>query len=398
MKVLMLGWEFSARLSGGLGTACRGMVRALCAGGTEVLYVRSCARGAADPEGATVFETDRVPVLTNRAWQGSDARQMLDVRVDLDPYGGRSFRAYPREKNILAEIERYTRAVGEIARIQEFDVVHAHDWMSFAAGLYARDVSGKPLVAHVHSTEFDRAPEEPDPSIIALERAGLLGSDQVICVSKVTRNEVALRYSVPLDRIRVVHNGIEASLKQAEGVLPCEGMRVLFLGRITAQKDPGTFLRAAELVHERLPEVRFVIAGDGDLLPQMVGLARDLGLSNVVRFAGSLDEAEVQRMYAEATVFVMPSRTEPFGLVSLEAMAHGVPVVVTRGAGVLETLPSALVVEPGDYRGLADSVFALLTRPALRDEVVRTGQHEVARASWSARTREIESLYEELVY
>jgi len=397
MRVLMLGWEFPPRVSGGLGTACRGITRGLMHAGTEVLFVLPSAHDSQAVDGLDLMGCDRVPIMEDRRWATSRAREAIGVRVQLDPYSGRSFGCFDSVADVHGELEHYTRAVGEIARARSFDVIHAHDWMSFPAGMFAKELAGTPLIAHVHSLESDRAGDKADPRIVAVERAGLEACDQIVCVSESTARAIRERYGIDGDRIRVVHNAVEARGSMPTSSSKRKGQCVLFMGRITQQKDPATFLEAAALVLRAVPTARFVLAGDGDLLPDMVELSLKLGLERAVRFTGFLGEAEVDAMYEHADVFVMPSRSEPFGLVSLEAMSHGVPVVATRGSGVLETLSSALVVEPGDAAGLAEQVVALLTQPELREAVLATGATEVRNASWERRGVELAELYAELV-
>ena len=396
MKVLMLGWDFPPRVSGGLGTACRGLTRGLTKAGTEVLFVLPSGESREEENGLKFMSCDRVPILDEQRWPGSTARETLGVRVRLDPYRGRSFRVGDGRRDYFVELERYARAVGEIARVREFDVIHAHDWMSFPAGLFAREVSGKPLIAHVHSLECDREGSEADERVMAIERAGLETCDQIVSVSWTTARRAVECYDLDEHKVRVVHNAVADCPAKDDSCVATQSETVLFLGRLTGQKDPATFLRAAALVNAQLPRLRFVLAGDGDLLPAMVELAAALGLSACVRFTGFLGESDVRRMYRAASVFVMPSRSEPFGLVSLEAMSHGVPVIATRGSGVLETMTSALVVEPNDPEALAAQIVALATQPALRRELLESGAIEVRRASWESRGQQLSELYEEL--
>ncbi len=396
MKVLMLGWDFPPRASGGLGTACRGITHGLTQAGTEVLLVLPKKPQQGVLAGLDAMGCERVPIIEELRWSRSRVREVLGVPVSLDPYSGRSFRVQERGHDFYAELERYTRAVGEIARVRDFDVIHAHDWMSFAAGLYAKELTGKPLITHVHSLEVDRAGADEDPRVVALERMGLELSDQVVCVSRSTATSLENRYGIARSKIRVVHNGVVSLPATNEQKEASAEKLVLFLGRITRQKDPETFLKAAAIVHDQVPSAKFVLAGDGDLLPDMVQLSRQLGLGRAVRFTGFLDAEHVDRMYERADVFVMPSRSEPFGLVSLEAMAHGVPVVATRGSGVLEALPSALSADAGDARGLARHIVALLTKPALRKAVLAAGATEVKRASWDRCGEELSQVYREL--
>ncbi len=300
--------------------------------------------------------------------------------------------------NLLAEVARYASVVGELAGRETFDVIHAHDWMTYPAGIAAARASGKPLVAHVHAIEFDRCGEHGNPAIVDLERRGLAAADRVVCVSQYTADVVAKRYCVASQRLRVVHNAVlpnETPMRAPPARATPEPV-VLFLGRVTYQKGPAYFLEAAARVVKALPNVRFVIAGSGDLLPSIVERTASLGLARHVRFTGFLSGADVERMYREADVYVMPSVTEPFGIAPLEAMALDVPVIMSRNSGVAEVLKSALKVDFGDVDDLADKIIALLTRPALRAALVAEGRRELAGMRWETRAAQLIDVYEEV--
>jgi glycosyltransferase involved in cell wall biosynthesis len=429
LKVLMLGWEFPPRISGGLGTACQGIVRALVARGVEVLFVVPRLFGGEDGGGARFLAAGDVPCAPEPAPTGvaglPGRLQLAYVDSPLRPYQSRPGyaamlrrlrRGVPRPvpadldpaaraqrfeggygANLAAEVERYARAVAELARREDFDVVHAHDWMTFPAGLLARRVSGRPLVCHVHASEWDRSGPDADPGIVAIEQVGIERADRVVCVSHFMRGVLAAHYRLDEARTSVVYNAVTRSeagtlRRGALGGPPT----VLFLGRLTRQKGPGFFLQAAALVAARRADVRFVVSGDGDLRDELVERAAQLGLARRVFFTGFLGPADVERAYAEADVYVMPSVSEPFGIAPLEALMLDTPVIVSRTSGVAEMLVSSPKVDYGDVDDLAAKILTLLERPALRRALVRAGHAELAGARWERSAARLVEVYDEV--
>jgi len=301
--------------------------------------------------------------------------------------------------DLMAEVTRYAEVVGQFASTEDFDVVHAHDWMTYPAGITAARAAGKPLVAHMHACEYDRSGDAPNPSIVGIEQAGLDAADRVICVSHYTAEMLTKRYRVDPAKLRVVHNAVTQK-EQIEGwhVTKASGMPVvLFLGRVTHQKGPTYFLEAAARVARVLPNVRFVMSGSGDMLPRMVERAASLGLAKHVRFTGFLAGADVERMYALADLYVMPSVSEPFGISPLEAMALDVPVLVSRQSGVAEILRSALKFDYWDVEDLANKILALLRFPALRAVLTGEGREELKGMRWDLRAGSVRKVYDEVV-
>jgi glycogen(starch) synthase len=410
-KILMLGWEFPPHTSGGLGTACRGLAEALGRQGAEILFVVPHAREAHASAGLVVRGTGGDAASAVAPASGAAARACIElVRIasPLAPYQtARSYAARashdPYGPDLFREVERYARIVREIALSRRFDLVHAHDWMAVPAALCAQERSGLPLVWHVHASEHDRSPLGPDPRIHAVEQHGLDQADRVVAVSHYMAGRLRALYRVEPPKLRVVHNAIEPRALPPEEHAPAWEARaararptVLFLGRVTHQKGPFVFLEAAARVAREFPEVEFVVAGHGDLFPAMVERAAELGLARRVRFTGFLGPEDVERVYARADVFVLPSVSEPFGIAPLEAIAADVPVIVSRAAGVSEVLRSSLKFEPGDADGLADRILSLLSRPALRKALVEGGRRELARIRWDDRARSLLSIYREI--
>lgn len=300
--------------------------------------------------------------------------------------------------NLMDEVARYALAVEQIARKREFDVIHAHDWMSVPAGLAAARASKKPLVLHVHACEHDRSGDRVNTEVKAIEQLGLDGADRVVCVSHYTAGKLRRHYRVDDSKLRIVHNALTQK-EQKERVRVEKNIGepiVLFLGRVTFQKGPDYFLEAASRVVRVRPEVKFVIAGSGDMLPSMIERAARMGLARNVHFTGFLQGEDVERMYAMADVYVMPSVSEPFGISPLEAMALDTPVILSRQSGVSEVLRNALKVDFWDVADMANKILALLSYPALLDQLKEEGREEVRAMRWEHPAGLVRDVYVEV--
>jgi glycosyltransferase involved in cell wall biosynthesis len=300
---------------------------------------------------------------------------------------------------MYAEVHRYASIAAQLAARESFDVVHAHDWMTYPAGIAVSALSGKPLVVHVHSTEFDRSGEHVNQMIYDIEQRGMAAADKVIAVSHFTRNIVIGRYGISGEKVEVVHNGVERngpgnSFSAHTGIEKDERI-VLFLGRITMQKGPEYFLAAAKKVLEVMDNVKFVMAGSGDLMHRAVEMAADLGIGHKVLFTGFLRGDDVRKIYGMADLFVMPSVSEPFGLVPLEALDNDVPVIISKQSGVSEVLTHALKVDFWDVNEIANKIVAVLKYPPLQMTLRDYGNFEVRRLSWQDGARKCARIYEE---
>ncbi len=315
------------------------------------------------------------------------------VRTRLLEFSG----AYGHD--LMEEVARYALAVESLASRERFDVIHAHDWMSVPAGIAARRASGKPLVFHVHACERDRSGERPDARVAGIEQLGLDEADRVVCVSHFTRGVLQKNYRVDEAKLRVVHNALtrDEQRERQHVVKSVPEPIVLFLGRVTAQKGPEYFLEAAARVARVRPDVKFVIAGSGDRLPQTIELCARLGLARNVHFTGFLQGADVERMYAMADVYVMPSVSEPFGISPLEAMALDIPVIISRQSGVSEVLRNALKVDYWDVQGIADKILAVLRHPGLAQQLQDEGRAEALALRWDTPAARVREAYAELV-
>lgn len=398
-RILMFGWEFPPHHSGGLGVACQGLTRALSERGFEVLFVMPKKLALSSPYARFVFASE-LGNLTIRA-----------VDSILSPY--LTSKSYVRGRgsvygvDLFAEVARYAAMGGEIARAESFDIIYAHDWLACGAGIEAKRATGKPLIVHVHATEYDRCGgmHGVNREVFDIEREGMMEADRVIAVSEYTKGIIVREYGVPAEKIRVVHNGIdESTAPSGAGVRHLRTLReqgysvVLFLGRITLQKGPDYFLRAAKRVLERNPKVMFVISGSGDMEDATMRLAAELGIAANVVFTGFLSGDERHDMYTAADLFVMPSVSEPFGISPLEAMRLGTPVIISRQSGVAEVVRHALRMDFWDIDDMAGKILAVVGYPALGATLAERGKHEAGTITWSSAARKVEHVVSELVH
>lgn len=513
MRVLMLGWEFPPFISGGLGTACYGLTRALDAAGHEVLFVLPKSVGsettshvrlispetapgagpagadeagsvgvggepsvsersrrvdggpgsaeASDPsepaaarrymldgfeqaeflgvpstvtspyvlnageavgrsagsatEGVGGVGTEEEAEALRRAgvwvpdeWEARPARgaepragggRSIDPNGGGGAGGGAGGAHYAGD--VVAAADAYARMVVRLCAHERFDVIHAHDWMTYPAGLAMASLTGRPLVAHIHSTEFDRSGEHVNQPVYDIERRGMHGAMHVIAVSALTKSIVAGRYHVPAERVHVVYNGIEsnggavprAAQSPTEGIAAKDKI-VLFLGRITQQKGPEYFVHAAKRVLEKMDNVKFLVAGSGDMAVRMIELAAQLGIGHKVLFTGFLRGADVERVFRMADLYVMPSVSEPFGIAPLEAITNGTPVIISKQSGVSEVLRHALKVDFWDTQEMANKIVAVLKHPPLQQMLRDHGAFEVRGLTWEGAARKVGAVYD----
>lgn len=296
----------------------------------------------------------------------------------------------------MGDAYRYAMICSQLARGREFDVIHAHDWLTYPAGMAVKAITGKPLVCHVHATEFDRSGDHVNQGVYDIERAGMHAADRVIAVSMLTRNICERRYGVPVSKIDVVYNGVEQGRPQpVEGAtIEAKDKIVLFLGRITMQKGPEYFIRAARRVLEKVDHVKFVVAGSGDMALRMIEHAAELGIGHKVLFTGFLRGSDVERVFRMADCFVMPSVSEPFGIAPLEAMSHDTPVIISKQSGVAEVLTHALKVDFWDIDEMANKIVAVLRYPPLSRTLKQHGTFELKQLTWDRAARKTVETYQ----
>jgi glycosyltransferase involved in cell wall biosynthesis len=301
--------------------------------------------------------------------------------------------------DLFAEVARYAMAAARRVAGKKYDLVHAHDWMTFPAGVEIAQRAGTPLLVHVHSLEYDRAGRGADRDIVSIEHQGLEQATRVVAVSYYTRSLINQVHSTPLDKISVVHNGVYAreTVQAYTEQRSSSGPIVLFLGRVTFQKGPEYFVQAAARVLEHVPDAVFVMAGSGDMLPRMQAMAEDLGIAESFRFPGWLRGAEIERAFSTADVYVMPSVSEPFGIAPLEAMSYDRPVIVSKQSGVSEVLRNALKVDFWDVDKMASQIVAILELPELRRTIIERAREEIRRIHWDAAAEKLVPVYESVL-
>ena len=427
----MFGWEFPPHIAGGLGTACYGMTRGLARNGVDVTFIVPHAYGDEDQRFTHVVNASDVEALYGSTGSGADdiLEKMSFIHIDSNmvPYiSPEEYESYHEQyvksgrktwsttdawkqrytfsgkygANLMEEVARYAMVAAQVARdlAGQFDVIHAHDWLTYFAGIAAKRVSGKPLVVHMHATEFDRSGENINRRVYAIEKPGMQAADRVIAVSELTRRIVIGKYGIPAEKVVTVHNAVRFG--ESEDAVPERAVKdkvVTFLGRITYQKGPDYFVEAAAKVLQRVPDVRFVMAGSGDLMNHVVRRVAQLGIADRFHFTGFLKGGEVQRMFRLSDVYVMPSVSEPFGISPLEAMRSGVPVIISRQSGVAEVLDYAIKVNYWDVDALADAIYGLLTYPALGRMFASKGLEEVTGLKWTNAAAKIKTVYETVV-
>ncbi|KAA3612448.1 MAG: glycosyltransferase family 1 protein [Planctomycetota bacterium] len=399
MKVLMLGWEFPPHLSGGLGTACQGLSRALTGQGLELCFLLPRLHGDESSPGVSFCD---VPADS----EGEAVAEIVAVASPLRPYADRWVEPPVAKRgplaggygpDLMAEVTAFADRSAKAVEQETFDLVHAHDWMTWPAALHLRRHRGVPFVAHVHSCEFDRNGDRGHAWIEACEGEALASADQVVCVSRYTADRVAERYGVGRNRLHVIHNGVEPVPAALPRRTHPGRPTILFLGRVTFQKGPRHFLEVAAHLSERLPQARFLLVGNGDLLAEMVELAADSGLARKLFFPGFLQGEELEKVFALADVLVLPSVSEPFGLTPLEALQRGVPVVLSRRCGVAEALPHCLLADPGNSADMAEKILAVLQRPGLRRFLLREGRRSLKKLTWDRAAGQWMELYQRIL-
>lgn len=431
MKIFMLGWEFPPFISGGLGTACYGLTKAMSQLGMEVLFVLPRTVDKTFSTHVKMLTPDNItdPLMLSARYDKLKNVEFRAVETLLMPYSRpdqyqRQFEELIRHKAIdsrypsqtmtmqrsdtahycgdmFAEVHRYAASAVMLAMQEDFDVVHAHDWMTYPAAIAVAAVTGKPLVVHVHSTEFDRSGEHVNQHIYDIERKGMHAADRVVAVSHLTRNIIISRYGVLGEKVEVVYNGVERNGDNRLN-LPRLGIKsnekiVLFLGRITMQKGPEYFLMAAKKVLEEIENVKFVMAGSGDMMHRTIEMAAQMGIGQKVLFTGFLHGKDVEKVYKMADLYVMPSVSEPFGIAPLEALNHDVPVLISKQSGVAEVLTHVLKVDFWDVREMANKIIAVLKYPPLQMTLREHGNFEVRKLRWTDSAMKCAKVYTDVM-
>lgn len=406
VKVLMFGWEFPPFKSGGLGTACYDLTKGLFRNGTDVTFVMPNVPKGSVADFVKLVGTDNLKgnikfrkintILTpyQSSSSYSEALSTYNISGTLghkEVYG----------KNLYEEVYRYSLIASLIAEQEEFDIIHAHDWMTYQAGINARSVTGKPFVAHIHATEFDRTAGNPNSYISEIEYQGLVAADAIIANSNWTKKNVIDAYKINPDKIKVVHWGIDPENEhynlETKSPFSKDEKIVLFLGRITVQKGPDYFVEMAAKVLKKAPKTRFVVAGSGDMFPQMVSRAKELKIIDKFLFTGFLSGADVHKVFQMADIYVMPSVSEPFGLVALEAMKNNTPVIISKQSGASEVITNALKVDFWDVDEMANKVVSVLKYPELLRELKTNSFRESKKFNLDEPARRVMDIYRDVL-
>jgi len=407
----MFGWELPPHNSGGLGVACHGLARAFSDSGTDIIFVLP----------RKIDVPSDLPYV-RFAEGGSLKMKHLDML--LRPYvTSREYEYYRRNiksdiygHNLFAEVLRYAEAAALLAEEEEFDVIHAHDWLSFLAGVRVKLETGKPLVVHVHATGFELSGENNvDERIYAIEKEGMEEADCVVTVSERTKNIVTRLYGIDPEKIVVVHNGIKAdeyrvssqensmeekfdSQKPRMPFVRAGQKVVLYAGRLTLHKGPDLFLRAARRVLDYEPDTLFIVAGSGDMEGQIIRQSAALGIADHVFFAGFARGEELNKLYYAADLYVLPSVAEPFGMTPLESLVNGTPVLISKQAGVSEALSHALKADFWDVDEMSNKIIMALRYPILAKQLAKYGYLEAIALTWQKAAEKCKTVYNKLVH
>ena len=418
MKALMFGWEFPPHILGGLGTASFGLTKGIVENGDmDITFVIPKPWGDEPKEYAKIIGANTTPVVWRDVnWDHVQSRigNVMDPQLYYDlrnhiysdfnylhtndlgciEFSGR----YP--DNLLEELNNYSIVAGVIARTVDFDVIHSHDWLTYPAGIHAKQVTGKPFVIHVHATDFDRSRGNVNPTVFAIEKDGMNFADHIITVSNLTRRTVIEKYGIDPSKVSIGHNAVEPLSEEYLNVTvpPKHDKVVTFLGRITMQKGPEYFVEAAAQVLQKVKNVQFVMAGGGDMMEKMIRLAARRGIAERFHFAGFLKGKQVYEMLKASDVFIMPSVSEPFGISPLEAMQMGVPSIISKQSGCAEILNNVIKVDYWDIDAMANAIYSIITYPAMYRELSEHGLAEVDQIRWKYAGKKCIDIYKRLIH
>ena len=417
MKALMFGWEFPPHILGGLGTASYGLTKGMAMQqDMEITFVMPKPFGDEDNSFLKIIGACHTPVVWNDVHWDFVAQRLSKCMDPQEYYHLRNhiyadFRfchtnelgciefsgRYP--SNLLEEINNYSIVAGVIARSYDFDIIHSHDWLTYPAGIHAKYAKGKPLVIHVHATDFDRSRGKVNPQVYGIEKDGMDHADHIITVSNLTRNTVIEKYHQHPGKVTTVHNAVEPLSPEIESIESKKGTKdkvVTFLGRITMQKGPEYFVEAAAKVLQRTDKVRFVMAGSGDMMNQMIRLTAQRKISDRFHFTGFMKGNQVYEVLKSSDVYVMPSVSEPFGISPLEAMQCGVPTIISKQSGCAEILNNTIKTDYWDIEAMADAMYSIITYPSMAKFLREEGKKEVDDIKWEYAGQKVRKIYDTL--
>jgi len=412
MKALMFGWEFPPHILGGLGTASYGLTKGMSLQqDMEITFVIPKPHGDEDQSFLKIIGACNVPVVwKDNTWEHVNNRigkimhpdeyfwlrngiKYDFTRIFTNDLGCIDFSGrYP--DNLIEEISNYEAVASVLAHQLEFDVIHSHDWLTYPAGVFVKRITGKPLVIHVHATDFDRSRGKVNPTVYNIEKTGMDIADHIITVSNLTRKIVIEKYHQDPRKVTTVHNAVEP-LEHVESFVkkPRKDKVVTFLGRITMQKGPEYFVEAAHRVIQRTKNVRFVMAGSGDMMDAMIDLAAKRGIADRFHFPGFQRGSEVHEMLAQSDVYIMPSVSEPFGISPLEAMQVGTPSIISYQSGCAEILTHVIKTDYWDIDAMADAVYSIVTYPSMYKSLRELGLEEVNNIKWYDAGLKVRDIY-----
>jgi glycosyltransferase involved in cell wall biosynthesis len=418
MKALMFGWEFPPHILGGLGTASYGLTKGMSMQeDMQTTFVIPKPWGDEDQSFLRIIGMNNTPLVwKDVSWEQVNHRigkQMnpqlyFDLRnhiyADFSYYSTNDLGClefsgrYP--SNLLEEINNYSIVAGVIARNVEMDIIHSHDWLTYPAGIHAKTVTGKPLVIHVHATDFDRSRGNVNPQVYAIEKDGMDHADHILTVSNLTRNTVIEKYHQNPRKVTTVHNAVEPLDAEIEALTSKKGTKdkvITFLGRITMQKGPEYFVEAAARVLKKADNVRFVMAGSGDMMNQMIRLTAQRNISDKFHFTGFMKGKQVYEVLKSSDVYVMPSVSEPFGISPLEAMQCGVPTIISKQSGCAEILNKAIKTDYWDIEAMADAMYSIITYPSMYEYLKTEGKKEVDAITWQDAGLKVRKIYDNVL-
>ena len=413
MKVLMFGWEFPPHISGGLGTACYGLTKALYNKDVEIIFVVPKAFGDEDTSQIRILSANQVVnTLSKQESENIDQKvSFVQINSTIIPYIGQQdyyniIHSTNNQKeiindlkfdfkggygeNLLEEVERYAFIAASIAKQNSFDVIHAHDWLCYKAGVIAKQISNKPLIVHVHATEYDRSGENINQEVYQVEKYGMDNADKIVAVSDFTRNIIITKYHQSPDKVITIHNGVEQNNSKKYFVKAKNKKIVSFIGRITFQKGPDYFIEAAEKVLRKDKNFLFIMAGKGDMLNKMVALVAKKRISKNFLFTGFLKGDEVNQLLSQSDMFIMPSVSEPFGIAPLEAMQNAVPTIISKQSGVSEVLRNTIKVDFWDTDAIANAIYAI------GNKLSKEGKAEAINTTWAKAAEKLVELYNQM--
>lgn len=423
MNVLMFGWEFPPHISGGLGTACFGITTGLLKHDVDVVFVVPRLFGDEDHHKYRLINANEVltKITEKQARKSWEKLNYIQINSDIKPYVSPEEYAVTNEqslekeeiqedevfsilrsefkgqygKDLMNEVARYAVVASQISENNEHDLIHVHDWLTFPSGIAAKEISKKPLIAHVHATEFDRSGENINEAVFEIEKKGMEAADHIIAVSALTKQVIVDKYDIAPQKISVVYNAV-MPLNNVSKKLPAKrkGEQIVtFMGRITYQKGPEYFIEAAGKLIKKHPKARFIVAGSGDMLNTIIAKVAEMKMSSRFYFTGFMKGEEVDKIYAMTDVYVMPSVSEPFGIAPLEAMRSNVPVVISKQSGVSEVVKHAIKVDFWDTDALADAISGILKHKPLAKIFSEKGKDEVDLIKWENTGADIKNIY-----